>query len=56
MKNVPGNVPVAIARQLLAETDDLDYEQCTERDLCRLIGRFEVVVASLITVIEDGDQ
>ncbi|WML79202.1 hypothetical protein [Streptomyces sp. VNUA74] len=54
--NVPTNVPVAIARQLLAETDDLDYAECTPLDLCRLIGRFEVVVASLITAIEDGDE
>lgn len=56
MKNVHADVPVAVARQLLTETDTLDYGDCTPMDLCRLLGRFEVAVASLITVIEDGDQ
>ncbi|GHG15516.1 hypothetical protein GCM10018777_31590 [Streptomyces albogriseolus] len=56
MKNVPTNVSVAIARQLLAETDGVDYDECSERDLCRLIGRFEFALASLITAIEDGGQ
>ncbi|MEW2255003.1 hypothetical protein [Streptomyces sp. NPDC047869] len=47
---------VAIARQLLVETDALDYTTLTEPDLCRLIGRLEVVTAMLILTIEGGDR
>jgi hypothetical protein len=45
---------VAIARQLLVETDDLDYTQLDPMDLCRLIGRYEVVIAMLIMAVEGG--
>ncbi|MFB6548658.1 hypothetical protein [Streptomyces sp. NPDC056405] len=56
MKNVPSsNRHVAIARHWLADTDALDYSDLTDRDLCRLIGRAEVIMANLITVIEDAD-
>ncbi|MDX2709217.1 hypothetical protein PV350_41215 [Streptomyces sp. PA03-6a] len=47
---------VAIARQLLADADAIGYAEVTERDLCRLIGRCEVVIASLILAIEDGAE
>lgn len=47
---------VDIARQLLVETDDLDYTDLTQMDLCRLIGRYEVVIAMLILAVEDGDR
>ncbi|MFD9398318.1 hypothetical protein ACFWA4_05795 [Streptomyces sp. NPDC060011] len=65
MGNVPAPRPehdesarrhVAIARQLLVETDDLDYSELNEKDLCRLIGRYEVVIAMLILSIEGGEQ
>ncbi|MFE6487545.1 hypothetical protein ACFVGN_32070 [Streptomyces sp. NPDC057757] len=52
----PAQRHVDIARQLLADTDSLDYAEATDRDLCRLIGRCEVVIASLILAIEDGTQ
>ncbi|MFF3871219.1 hypothetical protein [Streptomyces sp. NPDC001978] len=47
---------IAIARQLLVETDDLDYEELSEKDLCRLVGRLDVVIATLIIAIEDSDR
>ncbi|MFF4316720.1 hypothetical protein [Streptomyces sp. NPDC001507] len=47
---------VAIARQLLVETDGLDYTELSAQDLCRLVGRLEVVVAMLILTVEGGDQ
>ncbi|MFE6287699.1 hypothetical protein [Streptomyces sp. NPDC057877] len=61
MENVPARntsarFPLGIARQLLADMDAAGHDELTERDLCRLIGRCEVVIASLISVIEDGDQ
>ncbi|MFF6966022.1 hypothetical protein ACFY9G_22000 [Streptomyces anthocyanicus] len=57
MKNVPSqNRHVAIARHWLADTDALDYSDLTDRDLCRLIGRAEVIMAHLITVIEDTED
>ncbi|MEU9150354.1 hypothetical protein AB0D59_07370 [Streptomyces sp. NPDC048417] len=33
---------VAIARQLLVETDGLDCTELSAQDLCRLVGRLEV--------------
>ncbi|WP_445279641.1 hypothetical protein [Streptomyces sp. DSM 118148] len=47
---------IAIARQLLVETDDLDYSTLDVPDLCRLVGRYEVVIAMLIISIEGGDR
>ncbi|MDH6213801.1 hypothetical protein [Streptomyces pseudovenezuelae] len=45
---------VAVARQLLVETDGLNYEDLNEKDLCRLIGRYEVAIA-LLTLAVEGD-
>ncbi|MFE0273829.1 hypothetical protein ACFWZY_17175 [Streptomyces sp. NPDC058992] len=65
MENVPAHTPVSdrtaqnhlgIARQLLADMDAIDYSDLTDRDLCRLVGRCEVVIANLILAIEDGAQ
>ncbi|MCX3290038.1 hypothetical protein OR263_25560 [Streptomyces sp. NEAU-H22] len=56
MQNVPSRFPLGIARQLLADMDAAGNDDLTERDLCRLIGRCEVVIASLISVIEDGGE
>ncbi|MFF3690720.1 hypothetical protein [Streptomyces sp. NPDC002187] len=56
MENVPARNHVGIARQLLADVDAIDYTDITERDLCRLVGRCEVVIANLILDIEDGDR
>ena len=47
---------VAIARQLLVETDGLDYTELTAQDLCRLVGRLEVVIAMLILTVEGVDR
>ncbi|MGI5515320.1 hypothetical protein [Streptomyces sp. CA-106131] len=47
---------VAIARQLLVETDDLDYDEMSQSDLCRLVGRYEVVIAMLILAVEGADR
>jgi hypothetical protein len=47
---------VAIARQLLVETDDLDYTVLSQQDLCRLVGRYEVVIAMLILAVEGADR
>ncbi|WP_329277002.1 hypothetical protein [Streptomyces sp. NBC_01451] len=59
MQNVPvrgttARYPVSLARQLLADMDAVGNDDFTERDLCRLIGRCEVVIASLIVAVEDG--
>lgn len=43
MQNVPARYPLGIARQLLADMDVVGNDDVTERDLCRLIGRCEVV-------------
>ncbi|MFE0383921.1 hypothetical protein ACFW1F_07525 [Streptomyces bungoensis] len=47
---------IAVARQLLVETDDLDFSELTQNDLCRLVGRYEVVTAMLILTVEGGDR
>ncbi|MER7837708.1 hypothetical protein ABTY98_17825 [Streptomyces sp. NPDC096040] len=47
--------PVAIARQLLVETDGLDYTELNQTDLS-LIGRYEVVIAMLIIAVEDAAE
>ncbi|MFI6334109.1 hypothetical protein [Streptomyces sp. NPDC050535] len=52
----PAQHHLGIARQLLSDTDSLDYAEATDRDLCRLIGRCEVVIASLVLVIEEGTR
>ncbi|MGA5435498.1 hypothetical protein ACPCIZ_12990 [Streptomyces cellulosae] len=55
MQNVPAsNRHAALARQWLVDTDALDYSELTDRDLCRLIGRAEVIIANLITAVEDA--
>ncbi|MEV4918929.1 hypothetical protein AB0K47_19205 [Streptomyces tirandamycinicus] len=57
MENVPSSIPeshrtaryhLSIARQLLADMDAIDYSDLTDRDLCRLVGRCEVVIANLV--------
>ncbi|MGS2587075.1 hypothetical protein [Streptomyces hebeiensis] len=44
------------ARRLLSDMKGIDWATVTEHDLAFLVGRAQVVIASLIVTVEGGER